>query len=100
HTTDLDTLSLPDALPILDAVRPVALIEAVQQPLDDPVGAGLEVVVHQIAAEHAARVGEPVRKAGRLGVEQDSSRVERRGADKHQDRKSTRLNSSHEWNSY
>src|SRR2546421_9547212 len=56
--------------------------------LDRPARTSAEVMVHQIVPEHPTRVGEAVREAGRLGVEQDA------------DRKSTRLNSSHDQISY
>src|SRR3989449_11684805 len=53
----------------VDAVGAVALVVAIQQPLDPPARARAEVMVHEIAPQHAARVGEAVREAGRLGVE-------------------------------
>ena len=41
-------------------------------------------MVHQIVPEHPTRVGEAVREAGRLGVEQDAGGRERRGAEEDQ----------------
>src|SRR5205807_3293943 len=44
----------------VDAVGAIALVVVVEQSLDAAARTGQEVVVHQIVAQHAARVGEAV----------------------------------------
>src|SRR5205823_14257679 len=66
----------------IDAVGPVALVVVVEQAFDAAARAGQEMMVHEVVAQHAARVGEPVGEAWRLGVEQHPRRAERRGAEK------------------
>src|SRR5205823_12179350 len=78
----------------VNAVGPIALVVVVEQSLDAAARTRQEVMVHQIVAQRPARVGEAGGEARRRGVQEQARGAERGGAEK-QDRKSTRLNSSH-----